>query len=91
MDYVLIEKNATVSIIKATQISMKPTTIIDNIAPININNPAVPNKFTFVFAEMIVNDLLKKMAETTVKKDSKLMRQCLQEKCGMKLTYGVNP
>ena len=63
----MIEKNATASSIKAIQRSMKPTTIIVKIAPISVNNPMVLNRFTPVFAERTVNDLLKKMAATTTK------------------------
>ncbi len=44
---------------------MKPTPIIVKTAPIKIINPVVPNRFTPVFVERRVKDLLRKTAATT--------------------------
>ena len=66
MDCVLIEKNATVRSIKATQRSRKPIMIIVKMAPISVNNPAVPKRPTPVFSERIVHDLLKKRLAITM-------------------------
>jgi len=71
VDCVLIEKNATGRSIKATQRSRTPIPIIVKMAPISINNPAVPKRPTPVFSERIVNDLLKKMAAITTNTKSK--------------------
>ncbi len=61
----MIEKNATIRSIRAIQRSTKPTTIMVKTAPIRVNSPTVPNMFTPVFSESVVNDFLRKMAVTT--------------------------
>lgn len=61
----MTEKNANARSIKAIQRSTKPTTIIVKTAPINVNNPTVLNRFTPVFVERLVNDLLRKTLPTT--------------------------
>lgn len=57
-----IEKNAIASIISAIHRSRKPITIIVRMAPMRINNPAVPNRPTLLFADRDLKDLLKKIA-----------------------------
>ena len=71
MACVFIEKNDTVSSIRAIQRRMKPMPIMVRTAPISISNPVVPKRPTPVFSETIFNDFLKKMLATTTNTKSK--------------------
>lgn len=62
----MIEKNPTAINIQAIPMSTKPTKIIVRTAPISHNNPAVSKIFSPDFAERLVNDFLKNIAETMV-------------------------